>query len=511
MTLHVASQDQRPSLAAELDTAIVIIGAGFGGIGMGVALRNAGTTNFIITEEADQLGGVWRDNTYPGCACDVPSHLYSFSFAPYRDTRQRYPGQRQILEYLDCVAHDHKLERHLHCRTAITEATYRDDLCRWDLTTGSGGRIRADILIFAAGQLHRPHVPAIAGMAGFTGTITHTADWDHTQDLRGCDVAVIGTGSSAAQLLPHLAAVARKVSVYQRTPHWVLPKPAAEFGPATRALLHLPGGHHLYRQAVRWGSDLVLAPIMHRGWSARPAEWLARTHLRRSITDPALRAALTPHYPIGAKRIIFDSHFYSALSRDNVELVTSRIERVTESGIKTVDNVHRNSDAIILATGFRATEFLAPTTVRGRDGMLLQQLWADGAYAFLGVAVRGFPNMYLLAGPNSFNPAGSNPTMKEAQSDYILKCLRWQKESNADALEVSALADARYRQWLDQSLAKTVWPRVTSSWYRHPNGRITNPWPATAHRYERTLRSATPEHNFITLYRGRSGASEDRR
>ncbi|MBF6331829.1 NAD(P)/FAD-dependent oxidoreductase [Nocardia transvalensis] len=472
---------------------------------MAAALKKAGIEDFVIVEEADGLGGVWRDNTYPGCSCDVPSHLYSFSFAPYRDTRQRYPRQNQILDYLHSVARSYDLNRHLRCGTAITEATYHDELCHWDLTTATGERIRTGIVIFAVGQLHRPHIPAIPGIEQFTGTMFHTAAWDHTHDLRDRHVAVIGTGASAAQLLPHVAATARRVSVYQRTPHWVLPKPSAEFGPLTHALLHIPGAHQLYRKAVHWGAELVLAPIMHRGWSARPAEWLARAYLRHCITDPALRDALTPKYPIGGKRIIFDSHFYPTLTRDNVELVTSRVERVTATGVETADGANRCADTIILATGFRTTEFLTPTTIRGRDGLLLHQLWAQGAHAFLGLTVRGFPNMYLLAGPNSFNPSGSNPAMKEAQIAYIMKCIRWQKESKGGALEVSAVADARYRQWIQLSLVKTVWPEVKLSWYRHPSGRITNPWPGTAHRYERMIRRAKPQGSFIILYRRARG------
>ncbi|MFI5540708.1 flavin-containing monooxygenase [Nocardia sp. NPDC051900] len=283
------------------DLQVAVVGAGFGGIGMGVALRRAGIDRFAIYEKADDVGGVWRDNTYPGCSCDVPAHLYSFSFAPYRNRRTRYPGQRRTLDYLRQAATDHGLTAHLRLGTAISEATYLDDRDRWRLTTESGQQIVAEVVVFAVGQLHRPNIPDYPGRTQFTGPVFHTARWDHDTDLSGRDVAVIGTGSSAAQILPAVAETARYVRVFQRTPQWVVPKPATDFGPLTRTALRLPGAHHLYRHALHHGADAVLAPIMRRGWSSRPAELLARWHLHRQIPDPVLRAKLTPRHPIGGK------------------------------------------------------------------------------------------------------------------------------------------------------------------------------------------------------------------
>ncbi|QIS23624.1 flavin-containing monooxygenase [Nocardia terpenica] len=488
-----------PAGADHPPLAVAIIGAGFGGLGMAVALQRAGITNYEIYEEADTPGGVWRDNTYPDCACDVPSHLYSYSFAPYRDPRRRYPGQAQILDYLQHVARDHQLFAHLRLRTPITTATYLDEHACWELTTGAGDRVRAEVIVFAVGQLHRPHLPDIPGRNRFEGTAMHTAAWDHTQDLRGRSVAVIGTGSSAAQLIPTIASQARTVTVFQRTPHWVLPKPAPDFGPLSRLMLRLPGGHRLYRRALLAGADLVLAPVMRRGWSARGTEVLAKVYLRHSIPDdPVLRAAVTPDYPIGTKRIIIDSGYYPALRRDNVALVTDPIEEITATGIQTIDGAHHDADVIIYATGFRAAQFLAPIRVYGRDGRSLQQQWAFGAHAFLGLAVPGCPNAFFLAGPNTFTPAGSNPAMKEHQAAYILACLRWRRSVGAAAIEVDSQAMRCYQQWLDTAIGDTVWPDSMSipNWYRHPSGQITSPWPGSVRGYARMLRQHPPARTF---------------
>ncbi|WP_327116523.1 NAD(P)/FAD-dependent oxidoreductase [Nocardia sp. NBC_01730] len=470
------------------DLQVAVVGAGFGGIGMGAALRRVGITRFAIYEKADDVGGVWRDNTYPDCHCDVPSHVYSFSFAPYRDRRIRYPGQREILDYLRRVVNDHALAPHLRLATAVSAAAYLEDQGRWELITATGQRVLADVVVFAVGQLHRPNTLDLPGRSDFAGAVFHTADWDHNQDLIGREVAVIGTGSSAAQILPTLAATARRVRVFQRTPHWVLPKPSTDFGPVTQTVLRVPGGHRLYRRVLTVAADAVLAPIMRRGWSARPAEWIARHHLRHQIPDPALRAVLTPDYPIGGKRIIFDSDYYPALNRTNVELVTAALTGFSRDGLVTADGTHHRADVVIYATGFRAPEFLVPVTVRGRGGILLHEQWRHGATALLGMAVPNFPNAFLIAGPNSFNPAGSNPAMKEHQIEAIIKILRWRDEIVAPAIEVKPSAMESYRVWLERAIATTVWPGAVASWYKHPSGAVTNPWPASRRRFARMTR-----------------------
>ncbi|WP_051162252.1 flavin-containing monooxygenase [Nocardia brevicatena] len=475
------------------DYRVAVVGAGFGGIGMGVALRRAGIDDFVILEKGVDIGGVWRDNTYPGCDCDVPSHLYSFSFAPYRSRRIRYPGQAEILDYLWRVADEHGLRPYIRPATAVTEAAYLDGRGRWELTTATGQRLVAEMVVFAVGQLHRPYIPQLPWVSAFAGPAFHTARWEHDHDLRGRDIAVIGTGSSAAQALPALVRAARRVRVFQRTPHWVLPKPGSEFGPVCRVALGAPGAHRLYRALLHRGADTVLAPVMHRGWSARPVEWFARGYLRWQVPDPELRAHLTPDYPIGGKRIVIDSHYYRTLRRPDVDLITARIRRPHADGIETVDVRRHPADVLVYATGFRAPEFLVPIAVYSRGGVSLHQQWSRGARAFLGVAVRGYPNAFLIAGPNTFNPAGSNPTMKEYQIDYIIRCLRWREEIGAAAIEVDTDAMLAHQSWLDRALRRTVWAATGSSWYKHSSGRITNPWPASAREYARMLRHSPGE------------------
>ncbi|WP_233608531.1 flavin-containing monooxygenase [Nocardia stercoris] len=474
---------------------IVIVGAGFGGLAMGSALRRAGIDDFVIVEKGQDVGGVWRENTYPGCSCDVPSHLYSLSARPYRNARTRHPSQAEILDYLRDFTAAEGLRPHLRLGTALTGAHYDDSSGTWTLTVTGGGEYLAETVVFAVGQLHRPFRPDIPGLDSFGGAAFHSARWDHSVPLAGRKVAVIGTGSSGAQLLPHVAAVADQVTVYQRTPHWVLPKPRAEFGPVLRRALAVPGMHSVYRKALYYGADLTLTPLLRGGWSAGLAERIARTHLRREVPDPALRAALTPGHPIGAKRILFDSTIYRALQRDNVELVTDPLRRITADGIETGGGRHRPHDVLVFATGFRASEFLTPITVRGRGGALLGERWRTAPDAYLGLAVPQFPNLFLIAGPNSFISTGSNPEIKERQIAFILKCLRWQEESGLRAIEINPVAASRYRQWLQGRLDRTVLGADVPSWYKNADGAVTNPWPASARQFAR-MTATHPAESF---------------
>jgi cation diffusion facilitator CzcD-associated flavoprotein CzcO len=482
---------------------IVVIGAGFGGLAMGSALRRAGVEDFVILDKGDEVGGVWRDNTYPGCSCDIPSHLYSLSVRPYRSVRTRYPRQGEILDYLRDFVVAEGLRSHLRLGTAVRGARY-DESGTWTVTCADGSEFDASTVIFAVGQLHRPYEPDIAGRELFAGAAFHSARWDHSVSLRGRAVAVIGTGASATQLIPHVAKVAERVTVHQRTPHWVLPKPRADFGPLSGWALAMPGMHALYRKALYYGADLTLPPLLRPGRPAGLAERVARTYLHRQVSDPALRAALTPGYPIGAKRILFDSKIYDALQRENVELVTDPIRQITADGIETVDGRHRRHDVIVYATGFRAAEFLAPITVRGRGGALLSERWANRAAAFLGLAVPQFPNMFLIAGPNTFLSTGSNPGMKEHQVRYIMKCIRWQDESDLPAIEVNPGAAARYRQWLDRELDATVLGTDVPSWYKDATGVITNPWPTSAREFAR-MTATHPAESFHSVQIGLRG------
>lgn len=476
-------------------TEVVIVGAGFGGLTMAAELRSAGIDEFLVLESGADVGGVWRENTYPGCACDVPSHLYSFEFAPYRDAAIRFPGQAEILDYMRQVVERHGLRAHLRCGTAVTGADFDSATGMWTLTTAAGQRIRARTVVWAVGQLHRPAYPVFPGAHTFSGRAFHSARWNHDADLTG-HIAVIGTGSSAVQIVPELARTAASVTVYQRTPAWILPKPRQRFGPVSRWLLgHVPGAHQLYRAGVSHGADAVLAPIMRGGWSARPATWIARAHLRRQVPDPVLRDALTPRYRIGEKRILLSSSYYPALMRPTVEVVTDTIDRITADGICTADGTHRRADVIVYATGFRASDLLGGVRIRGCGGMDLHDRWIAGRpEAFLGLAVPGFPNMFLIAGPHSFTPANSNPSLKADQARYIAACIaladRW-----GTPIEVATTAMSAYRVWLDAQLARTVWPTGVPSWFKRADGEVTNAWPATARAFHR-MTSTDPARAF---------------
>lgn len=480
---------------------VIIVGAGFGGLGMAVALNQAGEDDFVVLEKFSDVGGVWRDNRYPGCTCDVPSHLYSFSFAPYRSRDKRYPSQQDILTYLKGVAADYALEEKIRLNVEVLEAHYRKDEGCWDIFTSSVC-YRADVVIFAIGQLHQPNYPGIPGLEKFTGPVMHSARWDDSIDLENKSVSVIGTGSSAAQMLPTLADVASEVMIYQRDPHWVLPKPDTNFNSVENLLLKLPGAHEAYRRALSHGADMLLSPIPRcRAWRYI-VECYAKHNLRRQVSNDELARKLMPCYPIGSKRIVLDNNFYTTLQRGNVKLMAERIMSISEKAIKTGrEDAHqkqreKETDVIILATGFRASDSLLPISVRGRDGRCLRKDWEEGAEAFLGLAIWGYPNLFTIAGPNSFNPAGSNPGMKESQVAYIMRCLQLKRERLARSIEVDQGAILKYQGWLTKKVNCTVWSGSVSSWYKHGSGKVTSPWPASRRAFEKKLRK-DPRKSFV--------------
>jgi cation diffusion facilitator CzcD-associated flavoprotein CzcO len=479
-------------------TKVVIVGAGFGGLGMGIALKRDGEDNFMILEERSDVGGVWRDNTYPGCTCDVPSHLYSFSFAPYKSRHQRYPPQQAILTYLQQVATDYGLRQHLSLKTKVLKAHFREVENSWDIVTESEQHIQAEVVIFAVGQLHQPNYPDIPGLDEYCGHKFHSAEWDHSVDLNGKRISIIGTGSSAAQMLPTLASVSSSLTVYQRNPHWVLPKPDPDFSYIGRSILRIPGAHRAYRKALGYGADILLSPVMRSDAWRLVVEWYAKYNLRHQIASKELVQKLMPSYPIGSKRIVFDNHFYPTLTRQNVHLITEPIKSISGSRIETSSGTFSETEIIIYATGFRASDFLVPMSVRGRDGHSLNEDWNSGAEAFLGLAIHGYPNLFMIAGPNSFNPAGSNPEMKELQINYIMKCLRWKKEIGAQAIEVGQQATSQYQEWLAGKMRRTVWPESVNSWYKHESGKVTSPWPVSVRVFARMLRGK-PHHSFASL------------
>jgi cation diffusion facilitator CzcD-associated flavoprotein CzcO len=476
---------------------VAIIGAGFGGLCMAIRLEKAGIRTYSVFEKADDLGGTWRDNTYPGAGCDIPSHLYSYSFEKYTSWTRRYPEQPEILGYLHHCADKYGVRRKIRLRTEVRRAVFEGGA--WHVTTSSADGARTetfDVVVMAVGQLNRPRLPDISGMEDFEGVSFHSARWNHDHDLTGRRVAVIGTGSSAAQLVPRVAERAAHLYLFQRTPNWVIPKPDAVFGPVARlAFRFVPGLQRAYREWIYRYAEGTLYPALARGWSEGLLRQRALRHLRDQVPDPGLRAKLTPDYPPGCKRVIIDSSFYPALSRPNVSLVTDPIARITPKGVETGAGTYE-VDTIVYATGFKSTEFLTPMEVIGREGRSLHERWKDGAEAYLGISVPGFPNLFMLYGPNTNLGHNSIVFMIECQVAHIMACLPYLGRSGP--IEVRPEAMAAWRRQLDAAMSRMVWGAGCRSWYKTADGRVTNNWPGPTTLYRRlTARPPEPAYQPV--------------
>jgi cation diffusion facilitator CzcD-associated flavoprotein CzcO len=466
---------------------VAIIGAGFGGLGMALALRRAGISDFIIVDQADGLGGTWRDNVYPGAACDVPCHLYSFSFRPGRWSR-RFPPQPEILGYLRALADEHRLGPQLRFGAGVTAAEFDAGRALWTLTLSDGETIRATSVVCAVGQLNRPALPGIPGRADFAGPSWHSARWDHGTDLAGKRVAVIGTGASAIQFVPEIARTAAHVDVYQRTPPYVLPKSDGPYTPARQeAFQRLP----VVRKADRlriflYGELLTSGFVLSPKFLAAPMQ-LWRRQLQ-VITDPQLRDKCIPDYVMGCKRVLFSNDWYPTLSRPHVDLVTDPIERIAAGGVVTAGGVTRPADAIVYGTGFRTLDFLAPMSVTGLAGRRLQDEWRDGAQAYLGISVSGFPNFFILYGPSTNLGGNSIIYMLEGQINYVAAALQAQDAGELAWLDVRPDVQQAYSDWVQAASRTSVWESGCRSWYTTAAGRNINNWPDHTFRYRHRVR-----------------------
>ena len=471
---------------------VAIIGAGFGGVATAVQARRAGIENIVILDRAARVGGVWEANTYPGAACDVPSHLYSLSFAPNPRWTRRFSPQPEIRAYLEGVVRDFGLEPLLRLGQDVVAATWDEQAGRWQLEVEGGPDVECDVLIPACGQLTRPSVPDLPGIDAFAGDAFHSAWWDHDVDLRGRRVAVVGTGASAIQFVPEIAPLARSVSVFQRSAPWTLPKfDTAYRGVAQRLYERSPRIQGALRSA--WREPLEsLAPVLPGPppLRARASSALttALSDLQRRVQfrgDPALRAATRPDYPLGCKRVLITTDWYRALGRPDVELVTSPIDEVRADGILSADGRLHEADVVIFGTGFTATQFLAPMEVTGRDGASLRATWADGAEAYFGMTVPRFPNMFVIYGPNTGHGTGSAIDMLEAQAGYVAQALALLRSGAADRLEVREEVHDGFQRELAERLQSTVWTSGCGSWYVNDAGRVTANWPGMPGEYLR--------------------------
>ncbi|BCJ40724.1 putative monooxygenase [Actinoplanes ianthinogenes] len=469
-------------------TRILIIGAGFGGVAAADALLKAGFDDITLVEKADRVGGVWRDNRYPGCACDIPAPLYSYSYAQNPAWSRRFPPQSEILAYLErCVA-EFGLAGKVRLGTEVTAAEWADGV--WRVTTAAGEVLVADVVIPAVGQLSRPAMPQLSGE--FAGPAMHTARWDPSVSLSGKRVAVIGTGASAIQLVPAIAGVASRVTVFQRTAPWTLPKPNRRYGFVRRNLyksfpaLMGPARAGTWLMTVVTGRALTghkIAGALLHTLSAGQRRWQVR--------DPALRRKVTPDEPMGCKRVLFTNDWLPTLARPDVDLITEKIIGVTAGGVRTADGVEHAADVLVYGTGFAATEFLVPIKVTGRDGVRLDEVWKDGAHAYLGMAVPGFPNMFLVYGPNTNTGNTSVVYFHEAQARWIAQAVR-HLNHHQTPFEVRPEVAAAYDEELQTRLAKSVWTSC-QSWYRTATGRVVTNWPGMAAEYRRRTTRLRPE------------------
>ncbi len=471
---------------------VAVVGGGFGGVGAAVLLRRAGYGDLTVFEKRDRLGGVWEHNTYPGAACDVPSHLYEFSFEPNPRWSRRYAPQAEIQAYIEDVARRHGVLDSIRTGVEVLRAEWDEIGQCWLLET-SAGPARADILIPACGQLSVPKLPAIEGLDTFAGPIFHTARWRHDVELAGKRIAVIGTGCSAIQTVPAIAPAAEQVDVYQRSPGWTMPKMDFDYSERAKCLFErFPLLQRLDRTATFAFMDLGAAAMTGQSWLLKPFRAVGRRQIDSAIEDPDLRARVTPEDEVGCKRIMLTDHWYPTLNRPDVELVTDPIARLTEDAVRLADGSERPADAVILATGFDSHAFVAPMEVRGRGGRSLSEEWSPAAHAYLGLSVPDFPNMFVIYGPTTNGGTGSVIYVIEAAIAHIVAALDAMSAARAREIEVDRAVEQAFNRELRQKLAGTVWHTGCESWYLDENGNDPNQWPWLWSTYRRRTAEIGP-------------------
>jgi cation diffusion facilitator CzcD-associated flavoprotein CzcO len=476
---------------------VCIVGTGFSGIGMAIQLKRDGIDDFVLIERADDLGGTWRDNTYPGCACDVPSHLYSFSFEPNPGWSRTFSPQPEIWDYLRRCADKYGVTPYIRYGHELTEAAWDEDEQLWRVET-SNGTLTADVLVSGVGGLSEPKLPDIPGIESFEGAAFHSAQWDHDVDITGKRVAVIGTGASSIQIVPRIQPKVGKLSVFQRTPPWIVPQRDRRLSRLENALYKLfPPAQLAMRAAIYWARELFVLGFM-RPRPGGPNERLSQRHMQKQVPPGELRDKLTPNYRMGCKRVLISDAYYPALQQPNVELVTGSIAEITPKGVRTSDGVEHELDVIVFGTGFHVTDMPIAERVRGRDGLLLDDVWQGSPQAYLGITVAGFPNLFMLLGPNTGLGHNSVVFMAEAQVSYVMESLRFMGRSGAHAIEVRPEVQTKFNAGIQQRLQGTVWNSGgCKSWYLDGKGRNTVIWPGFTWPYrQRTSRFASADYTL---------------
>ena len=480
------------------DVDIAIIGSGFSGLGMAIRLKDEGIEDFVVLERGGDVGGTWQFNTYPGCACDVPSHLYSFSFAPKPDWSETYSRQPEIRDYLLRVADDYGVRPHVRLDCDVTRIEWDERTGGWTLGT-SGGPIRARVVVAGMGPLAEPRTPLLEGLGSFAGETFHSARWNHDYDLRGKRVAAVGTGASAIQFVPEIQKDVERLYVIQRTAPWIMPhpnRPISRF--EARLYARFPLLQKLVRGGAYGGREVLVLGFVKNPKLMKLPERIARWHMRRQIADPALLEKVSPPYTIGCKRILPSNQWYRALRQPNVELLTGGVASVTANSIVTGDGEEREVDAIIFGTGFQVTDMPVGRIVRGPGGKLLEEVWKGSPRAHLGTMMPGFPNLFVLCGPNTGLGHSSMVYMIESQLAYVMDALRSMTEQGADRIEVRAVAAERFNADLDERMQGTVWNTGCASWYLDVTGRNSMLWPDWTWRFRRRTASFDPADFELT-------------
>ena len=483
-----------PASTSVVNVDVLIVGAGFAGLCMGIKLLEAGMKSFLIIEKSEDIGGTWWDNRYPGCACDIPSHLYSFSFAPSTEWTRMYPGQQEIHDYLKRCVERFGLAPYLRLKTRFREAIWDESEGFWKAAAGDGMCIRARVLVSGMGALHVPRYPDLKGIDRFKGPAFHSSTWDGRVDLDGKNVAVIGTGASAIQFVPQIAPRVGKLFLFQRTPPWIVPRLDFAFSEKwKRRFRSIPITRWVLRQYIFWRQEFRVLGFLGNESIRKKAEAIALRHLARRIKDPKVRAALTPNYQLGCKRVLVSDDYYPTLNRSNVELVTESIAELREHSIVTHDGTERPMDVLIYGTGFRATEPLIGCRVVGKGGVEIHDAWGARMTAYLGVTVNGFPNFFMLLGPNTGLGHNSVVLMIEAQVRYTMNCLMMMKRKRQRVLEVRPEIQQSFVEEIYRRMSRTVWQSGgCHSWYQDQNtGEITTIWPGSVVSYLRRTRSVS--------------------
>jgi cation diffusion facilitator CzcD-associated flavoprotein CzcO len=471
---------------------IAIVGGGFGGVAAAAQLLRAGYGDVTVFERGERVGGVWHHNTYPGAACDVPSHLYELSFAPNPSWSRRYAPQAEIQAYIERVAHDEGVLDRVRLGTEVEAARWDDERAVWELETSAGGHT-ADVLITACGQLSVPSVPPLAGLDDFAGPAFHTARWRHDVELAGKRVAVVGTGCSAIQVVPAIQPLAAQVDVYQRSPGWTFPKLDYAYPTWAHTLFErIPPLRRLDRASVFAFHELAAAAMTKQRWLRPLLRALGRSQIKRQVDDPELRRKVTPADEIGCKRVMLTDDWYPTLGNPNVELVTERIAAVTPDGIRDAAGTERPADVLVLATGFSTHGFVAPMEIAGRDGRTLAEAWEGVPRAYLGLTVPDFPNMFLLYGPNTNGGSGSVIHTIECGVRHTIAALAELQRNGATRIEVRPDAADRFDHELRTALADTVWHTGCTNWYVDENGDDPNNWPWLWSNYHRRTAKLDP-------------------